>query len=186
MSIDIGWGSSATAIMVSRFVNGKVQIVYSKEFANRPLFQDILDEIWKLKRKCGNNLKNVLMDASATELYTALCHEFNQNPSLQYLRDKQAWVKRVNSQLERYLFIVPIPFNPLHKTMLNHTQRMLSEKEDDGTALVGTHKQFEDLIISCRSAYASDIDRLDKERTVHADTFDSLRLNLQYYKFGDK
>jgi hypothetical protein len=34
MSIDIGWSTSATAIMVSRFVNGKVQIVYSKEFGN--------------------------------------------------------------------------------------------------------------------------------------------------------
>lgn len=180
MSIDIGWGSSATAIMVSRFVNGKVQIVYSKEFANRPLFQDILDEVWRLKRKCGNNLKNILMDASATELYTGLCNEFNQNSSLQYLRDKQAWVKKVNSQLEKYLFVCPIPFNPLGRTMLNHTQRMLSEKEDDGTAIVGIHKQFEDLITSCRSAYSVE-SVLDKERTVHADTFDALRLNLQYY-----
>jgi hypothetical protein len=56
---------------------------------------------------------------------------------------------------------------------------MLSERENDGGALVGIHKQFEDLTISCRSAYASDIDRLDKERTVHADTFDALRLNLR-------
>jgi hypothetical protein len=181
MSIDIGWGSSNTAIMVSRFVNGKAQIVYSREFV-RPLFQDIINEIWKLKRKCGDNLKNILIDASATELYTGLCNEFDQNSSLQYLRDKQAWVKRVKSDIMKYLFVVPIPFNPQGKTMLNHTQRMLSEKEDDGTALVGIHKQFEDLITSCRSAYASN-DVLDKERTVHADTFDALRMNLQYYSW---
>jgi hypothetical protein len=181
MSIDIGWGSSNTAIMVSRFVNGKAQIVYSREFV-RPLFQDIINEIWKLKRKCGDNLKNILIDASATELYTGLCNEFNQNPSLQYLRDKQVWVRKVKSDIMKYLFVVPIPFNPQGKTMLNHTQRMLSEKEDDGTALVGIHKQFEDLITSCRSAYASN-DVLDKERTVHADTFDALRMNLQYYSW---
>lgn len=72
MSIDIGWGSSATAIMVSRWVNNKVQIVYSKEFTDRPLFQDIINEVWRLKTKCNGNLKNIIIDGSATELYTAL------------------------------------------------------------------------------------------------------------------
>lgn len=53
MSIDIGWGgTSATAIMVSRFVNGKVQILYSREFL-RVLFQEIIDEVWRLKNKCN-------------------------------------------------------------------------------------------------------------------------------------
>ena len=184
MSIDIGWGSSATAIMVSRFVSGKVQILYSREFT-RPIFQDILNEIWSLKNRCNGNLKNIIMDAANTELYTALCNEFKQDPSQQYLRDKQAWCKQTDSDIMRYLFVIPIPFNPQGKTMLNHTQRMLEEKEDDGSAIVGIHKQFEDLVTSCRSAYATE-DKLDKERTVHSDTFDSLRLNLQYYKWSDK
>jgi hypothetical protein len=185
MSIDIGWSTSATAIMVSRFVNGKVQIVYSREFANRPLFQDIIDEIWRLKRKCNGNLKNILMDASATELYTALCNEFKQNSSLQYLKDKQALLKQYNTYLGKYLFIVPIPFNPLTKTMTQHTQRMIQETDSDGSALVGIYKQFEDLIMACHSAYAID-DMLDKDRTVHADTFDCLRMNLQYYNWRSK
>jgi hypothetical protein len=68
------------------------------------------------------------------------------------------------------------------KAMLNHTQRIVQETEDDGSALVGIHKQFQDLIDSCRSAYATE-DRLDKERTVHADAFDSLLLNLSYYSW---
>ena len=67
MSIDIDWGSSATAIMVSRFLNGKVQILYSREFL-RVLFQEIIDKVWRLKNKCNGNLKNILIDASATEL----------------------------------------------------------------------------------------------------------------------
>jgi hypothetical protein len=111
--------------------------------------------------------------------------EFNQNPSLQYLRDKQAWCRDTDSNILRYLFVVPVPFNPQGKAMLNHTQRLLSEKEDDGSAIVGIHKSFEDLITACNSAYAID-DRLDKERTVHNDTFDALRLNLQAYHFGNK
>jgi hypothetical protein len=185
MSIDIGWGSSATAIMVSRCVNNKVQIVYSKEFADRPLFQDIINEIWKLKTKCNNNLKNIIVDASATELYTALCTDFNQPSSLIYLQGKQLWCKKVNTYLGNHLFIVPVAFgSQTHggRDMLNHTQRIIQETEDDGSALVAIHKQFNDLITSCRSAYSTE-DKLDKERTVHADTFDALRLNLSWYKW---
>jgi hypothetical protein len=197
LSIDIGWGSSATAVMVSRFISGKVQIIYSKEF-NRSVFQDIINTIWQLKTKCNGNLQNILMDASATELYTTLCNEFNQNPSQVYLRDKQNWCKSVNTYLENHLFVVPIAFNSptggkymLNHTqtptggkyMLNHTQRMIEETEDNGTAMVGIHPSFEDLITSMRSAYAVE-DKLDKERTVFADTFDALRINLSWYRWS--
>jgi hypothetical protein len=181
MSIDIGWGSSNTSIIVSRFVNGKVQIIYSKEFT-RPIFQDIIDEIWRLKRKCSDNLQNILMDASATELYTALCNEFSQSSSQQYYRDKENWCKERNVYLGDYLFICPIPFNPQGKYMLNHTQRMIEFQEDDATAIVGIHPQFEDLIASCRSAYAEG-DKLDKTRGVFADSFDSLLMNLSWYQW---
>ena len=62
---------------------------------------------------------------------------------------------------------------------------MIEEKDEDGTASFCIHKQFQDLITSCYSAYAVE-DKLDKERTVHADTFDALRMNLQYYSWNDK
>jgi hypothetical protein len=183
MSVDIGWGSSATAIMVSRFVNNKVQIIYSREYS-RPIFQDIIDEIWRLKNKCNNKLQNILMDASATELYTSLCNEFNQNPSQQFLRDQQAQCKKANTYLENRLFICPIPFNPQARSMLNHTQRMIEETEDDGSAMVGIHSsQFQDLITACRSAYSVE-DKLDKTRGVFADTFDALLMNLSFYRWS--
>jgi hypothetical protein len=60
---------------------------------------------------------------------------------------------------------------------------MMEETEDDGTAIVGINKQFEDLITSCHSAYAIE-DKLDKERTVFADTFDALRMNLNFYHWS--
>jgi hypothetical protein len=154
LSLDPGWGSSNTAIMLSRFVNGKVQIIYSKEYT-RPLFQDIIDEIWRLKDKC-NSLDCILLDASATEVYTALCQEFRQNPSLEYLREKQLYAKKVNRPLEEFLFVTPVPFQKQGREILSHTRRLIEETEDNGTALVGIakHKQFEDLITSMRSAYA--------------------------------
>jgi hypothetical protein len=168
--------------MVSRFISGKVQIIYCREF-NRPVFQDIIDEIWRLKNKCNGNLQNILMDASATELYTTLCNEFNQNPSQKYLREKQEWCKKVNSYLENHLFICPIPFNPQAKYMLNHTQRLMQETEDDGTAMVGLHSSFGDLITACRSAYVEN-ERLNKERGAFADSFDALLMNLSFYRWS--
>jgi hypothetical protein len=88
----------------------------------------------------------------------------------------------VNAYLWDYLFITPIPFNPENKHMLNHTQRMMQETEDNGSAMVGIHPQFQDLITSCRSAYSSG-NKLDKERGVFADTFDSLLMNLFRYRW---
>jgi hypothetical protein len=189
MSVDIGWGSSSTAIMVSRFVNGKVQIIYSREFERRTIFSDVLNEIWRLKSKCGTKLKNIIIDASATELYTTLCHEFNQNPSLKHLQETQKMAKDYNTYLGSYCFIVPVAFgSSIHggKTMMNHAQRMIEETEDDdngSTALLAIHPSFQDLIDSCRSAYAVN-DKLDKDRTVHNDSFDSLLLNLSWYKWN--
>jgi hypothetical protein len=181
MSIDIGWGSSNTSIIVSRYISGKIQVIYSREFSRADI-RDILDEIWRLKDRCNDNLQNILMDASATELYTTLCNEFNQNPSLQYLKDTQTRCKKTNSYLGDSLFIVPIPFNPENRNMLNHTQRMISETDDDGTAIVGIHgERFQDLITSCRSAYVEN-ERLNKERGVFADSFDSLLMNLSWYR----
>jgi hypothetical protein len=189
MSIDVGWGSSNTAIIVSRFVNGKVQIIYSKDFT-RAVFSDIIDEIRRLYNKCNgkDNLQCIIIDAANTELYIALCQKFKQNPSLEYLREKQLHAKKVNRPLEEYLFVCPVAFgSQTHggQQLLAHTRRIIEEQEDeDGSALVGIAKtkQFEDLITSCRSAYAVE-DKLDKERTVFADSFDALRMNLSYYKF---
>ncbi len=85
------------------------------------------------------------MDASATELYTALCTDFNQNPSLKYLQDKQLWCKKVNTYLGNHLFVVPVAFgSQTHggRDMLNHTQRIIQETEDDGTALDLTNSHF--------------------------------------------
>ena len=179
LSLDPGWGSSSFAILISRYVNGKVQIIYAEE-KERANFSDIISEIWRLKTKC-NSIQNILLDASATEMYTALCNEYGQNPSLQYLHDKQAFCKKVNGYLENHLFITPIAFSLHGQEMLTHTKWLIEEKDDDGTAMVAISKRYDKLITSLRSAYAIE-NRLDKERTVHDDLFDALRINLSFYR----
>jgi hypothetical protein len=99
MSVDIGWGSSATAIMVSRWVNNKVQIVYSKEFADRLLFQDIINEIWRLKTKCNNNLKNIIVDMMEFNPKTDLIKifEFEHTP-LERMDDAVNWAEKLTDE----------------------------------------------------------------------------------------
>jgi hypothetical protein len=98
--------------------------------------------------------------------------------------------KDYNTYLGNYCFIVPVAFGSTTqggRNMLNHAQRMIEETEEDddngNTALLAIHPSFQDLIDSCRSAYAVN-DRLDKERTVHNDSFEPLLLNLSYYKWN--
>jgi hypothetical protein len=179
LSLDPGWGSSAFAIILSRYINGKVQILYADEF-ERPLFQDIIDKIWQIKRRCAS-LQNIIMDSANTEIYTALCSDFNQNSSLQYLRDKQEHCRKNNLNLEDYLFISPVPFSIYGQQMLSHCKWMVEQTDDNGNAVVSIDKRFDKLITSMRTAQETE-NRLDKDATVHDDLFDALRLNCYWYK----
>ena len=184
MSIDMGYGSSNTAIILSRFVNGKVQIIYSKEFTHVD-FRDLIDTIWNLRNKYPpkpDGLQNIIIDASGAELYTVLCHECGQNPSPKYLAEKQTWCKKINMPLESQLFVVPVPFSTRHQDLLGHLKWIIEEQdEEDGKAMVAIDKRFEEIVTSLRTAQATE-NSLDKNATAFDDTLDSLRLNLSYYR----
>jgi hypothetical protein len=120
-------------------------------------------------------------------MYTALCHQFDQNPSLSYLQDKRSWVKKIGSegQLERYLFVVPVPFQNRGQDLLGHLKWIIEETDEDGKAMVAIDRRFDNVITSLRTAQAVE-NRLDKEATVNDDTLDSLRLNLSFYRRSNK
>lgn len=102
---------------------------------------------------------------------------------MQYLTEKQNHVKKLGKygQLEKYLFVVPIPFQIKGQDLLSHLKWLIEETDEDGKAMVGIDKRFEKVITSLRTAQAVE-NRLDKEATIHDDTFDSLRLNLSFYR----
>ncbi|HEU4824763.1 MAG TPA: hypothetical protein VFS97_15170 [Nitrososphaeraceae archaeon] len=132
------------------------------------------------------SLQNIIIDASNSELYTALCTEFKQNPSPKYLAEKQAWCKSVNVPLERHLFVVPVPFSVRGREMLSHLKWIVEEQEqgegeNDGTAMLALDKSFDQVVTCLRTAQATE-GLLSKQDTVFDDTFDSLRLNLSYYR----
>ena len=67
-------------------------------------------------------------------------------------------------------------------TMLSHLKWIIESQDDeDGTAMVAIDQQFDTVLTSLRSAQATD-GLLDKTVTANDDTFDSMRLNLSYYR----
>ena len=182
--VDAAWGGdSKFAVVVARYVNGKIQIVYSKEM-ERPIFQDAINEIKRLVNRChyGKGIQNIILDASNVEVYTTLCQLYNQNPSLQYLKERQLYAKKIDRPLEESLFVCPVPFSTQHKNMLAHLKRIIEDTDTNGTALVAIDSRFTDLVVALRTATSTELD-LDKAATVSDDTLDAARLALSYFRF---
>jgi hypothetical protein len=50
--VDAGFGSSNFAIVVTQYVDGKIQVIFAEEY-ERPNFQAMINRIWKIKQQCG-------------------------------------------------------------------------------------------------------------------------------------
>ena len=48
--IDPAWGSSAFGIVITRFVDGRIQILYADQF-ERPDFNEMIQKVWELYMK---------------------------------------------------------------------------------------------------------------------------------------
>jgi hypothetical protein len=71
--------------------------------------------------------------------------------------------------------ILPVNFTSEHKQMLAHLHVMMNKN------YLAIPKQYEKLITSLRTAYATEYS-LDKEQTTYNDLLDALRLSLKGYK----
>jgi hypothetical protein len=47
--VDAGFGSSNFAIVVTQFVDGKIQVIFAEEY-ERPNFQAMINRIWEIKQ----------------------------------------------------------------------------------------------------------------------------------------
>ena len=71
--------------------------------------------------------------------------------------------------------ILPVNFTSEHKEMLAHLHVMMNKN------YLAIPKQYEKLITSLRTAYATEYS-LDKEQTTYDDLLDVVRLGLKGYK----
>jgi hypothetical protein len=180
VGIDPGFGSSRFAIVITQYVDGKIQVIHAEEY-DRPNFTVMINTIWQLKQKCGH-ISNIYVDADNPEVWESLKREFNEPFNQQYMSEQIAYCKKYNLHLEDRMKIVPVPFSVEGAHMLQHAKWLMEETEQDGSSLIAIHKErFGNLITALRTAVANEY-KLDKEVTSFSDTLDAFRLALTFYK----
>jgi hypothetical protein len=177
--IDAGFGSSNFAIVVTQFVDNKIQVIFAEEY-ERPNFQAMINRIWEIKQKCGY-ISNIYVDAANPEVWESLKREFEERYDIQYIKDTIAECKKLNTHIEDRMIVVPVPFSVEGAKMLQHAKYLMEETEEDGSSLIAIDKRFDKLITGLRTAVANEY-KLDKEVTSYDDIVDAFRLSLVFYK----
>ena len=174
MGIDPGFGSSAFGIVVTRLVNGKIQITFADEF-DRPDYNEMIDKIFCLIR--GYNIDHIYVDGANPEIISTIKRglgEWSRPERYSLLIDR---ARRYGRNLENYMKVIPVYFAREHKELLAHSKMTLEK------GCLEIHPQFDKLKIALRTAFENGEGILDKEATSHDDVFDAFRLSLKYYKF---
>jgi hypothetical protein len=180
IGIDPGFGSSKFAMVITQYVDGKIQVIHAEEY-DRPNFAAMIDKIWELKAKCGY-ISNIYVDAANPVVWQSLKKEFEERYDNQYIKDTIAECKKLNLHIEDRMIVVPVPFAIEGAHMLQHAKWLMEETDEDGSSLIAIRKdEFYKLITGLRTAVANEY-KLDKEQTSYNDLVDAFRLSLIFYK----
>jgi hypothetical protein len=178
MGIDPAYGSSAFGIVVTRFADGIVQILYADEY-HRPGYNGMLSVTYGLMSKY--NVDKVYIDGANPSFIKSLKLQIGEDA------DYDTVIARYRSEgfgddaALADMKIVPVSFNKEHKAMLGHCKMIL---ENEGGRIAINPDRFDKLITALRTAVDND-GTLDKESTSYNDIFDAFRLALKSYHFQE-
>ena len=167
-------GGSKAGITVTRWVDGRVQVVESDEY-EQPSFQFLIQKVFEIKRKHGY-ISSIFIDSAAPVIWAELKRQLSEITDTKYVFDKLAECKKNNMKPHQVMRVIPVAFSMYHAQMLQKVKLLL----DEGYLLI--HPRFQKLIISLQSATAREY-HLDKtgKTTQYHDILDSLRLSTQLY-----
>jgi hypothetical protein len=134
IGIDPGFGSSRFAIVITQYVNGKIQVIHAEEY-DRPNFSEMISKVWQLKQLCGY-ISNIYVDAANPEVWESLKKEFDERYDNQYVKDQFAYCKKYNLHVEDRMIVVPVPFSVEGAHMLQHAKWLMEETEEDGSSFI--------------------------------------------------
>jgi hypothetical protein len=174
IGIDPSFGSSSFGIVVTRFVNKKIQVVIAEEHT-RTQFSSMIDRIWQIKKQFG--FTAIYVDAANLSIWQDLKREFGERYDSKYVFSTLAEYEKNNWDINSIMRIIPVPFSTNHPKMLQHAKSLLDDPHD----LVAIHPRFDKLLISLRTATAEEY-KLKKENTSFNDILDAFRLSLQFYR----
>jgi hypothetical protein len=183
IGVDPSFGSSKFGIVVTRWVNERVEVIEAEEW-ERPEFNSMLERIWSIKQKhkVDNNNLTIYVDSANPEIWSSLKRMVGEPDSEQYVFEKLAYYKKNNMNPALYMKVVVVPFSTSGGKMLQHTKSLLEDKDN----LVAINSKFDKLLTSLRTAVSNDLFKLDKEATNYHDILDAFRLSLQLYARTNK
>jgi hypothetical protein len=173
MGIDPGFGSSAFGIVVTRLINGKVQVIYADEY-ERPDFNEMLNKIFRLVRLYDIN--HIYVDGANPEIISSLKRGIGERSRPEHYSQLLERARKYARPIENYMKVVPVHFPREHKELLAHCKMMLEKGN------LEIHPKFDKLKIALVTAIENGEGYLDKEATSHDDVFDAFRLALKYYR----
>lgn len=176
MGVDPGFGSSAFGIVVTRLVNGKIQIIYADE-TERPDYNEMLNKIFALIR--DYNIDHIYVDGSNPEIIGSLKRGLGERSRPERYTPLIERARKYGRPLENYMTVIPVHFAREHKEMLVHC-KMLLEK-----GYLEIHPKFDKLTIALRTAVENGEGVLDKETTSYNDILDAFRLSMKYFRSTD-
>jgi hypothetical protein len=180
MALDPAWGSPSNfAIVVTQFVDGKIQVIFADEYP-RPFFQTMINKVWELRQQLGH-VTNIYCDAANPEIIQELKRSVNEIYDNQYVKEKIAFCKKNRLLVENYMTVVPINFVD-GPNLLAHTKALLESPDN----LIAIHPRYDKLLIALRTACTTESTmKLDKSETSYDDILDSFRMALSFYRMGD-
>jgi hypothetical protein len=179
LGIDIGWGSSRTAFVLTEWVEGKVSTRYVAQF-DRADYESMVKHTYNLIREydLDNGTNKIFIDGSAPSFISSLKSIVGEDRD--YLRIIQI-AKQSETEPYYLMNIVPVNFSQRNQAMLDNSKRIV----DKGLLAINpdTSQGHKDLLTDLRIAKNKpDTFKLDKSPENKMDLFDALRLALEYYK----
>jgi hypothetical protein len=175
--VDPSYGSSNFAIVATRMVNGKIQVIVAEEYSRDDAdFNSMISRINQIKQKHG--ITACFVDSAAPEIWTEIkrvvFHEEYRNNLVQ---DKIKMAEDYGFAATKYMRCLPVAFSKHAGPMLQHAKSLMDENR------IMIDKRFDKLLISLRTAVAEE-SKLQKSDMSYDDLFDSFRLALTFYRRG--
>ena len=164
IGIDIGFGSSNTAVVATEWLSeeSKIRVIYSQEWEHG----STVNLIFNLYLQYGTDSTGVFVDGSNRAFVNLLKIAFSESLN---------WEKSITKPNPNNTKVIPVYFATEHKQMLSHLAMMISK------SYLAIPKEYDKLAIALRTAYSTELS-LDKERTSYSDSLDALRLACKMYK----
>jgi hypothetical protein len=179
IGIDPAWGSSAFGIVITRFVDGRIQILYADEF-ERPDFNEMIQKVWELYMKYNfdGSVDRIYVDGANPSFIRSLKLMLGEREDYEKVIEHYRSTSKLWSDPQKYMTVVPVNFAKEHKDMIAHCRNLMS----NGLIHIHPKERFDKLITSLRTAVDNE-GTLDKEATSYPDIFDAFRLAMKFYHF---